>query len=502
MVWRFCSWLRRTPLPCCLASWSRFGSATAALLNHSVRIADEGMPPKGSTSRGRGAASASAPSTAAAGKVSASDSGNGGSGTDSAQLGNVEAGKGGTALRSKTTVPAFFKSQSLKSKTPVKVSVPPKGLVAGESAPAETADNTGEVVKGFLDPVTAAPPAPDLSSRAAVSLGGAHRKGGASGGTASVALVDPGSDTVSKIQTCCMVGNEVRRNGKEPLEGAEQISSVSATRQNEDLDRNKEDDPLDNFFSLSDASDTSEDAQDKAWPYDDSDQSSFLWGNEPDQSRRREGTIKKNSTIPGSLALGEEATGAMSWDYSFSLASTKGEGTMMAGLGGNDPTSVSPDEITLSTIYQVMMAHREEARSDSSRTHGACRKLQNAIRRMSKTCSEFSTRITEAETRISQLEDNMAIQQAKVESIQSSRDDTVYKLTDLENLARRNNLRILGIPEGQEGANVRQFVVELFEEAFPDLPQWDWKTQIQRAHRFPFNQRHTDSQPNNRPAPS
>lgn len=192
----------------------------------------------------------------------------------------------------------------------------------------------------------------------------------------------------------------------------------------------------------------------------------------------------------------------MSWDYSFSLASTKGEGTMMAGLGGNDPTSVSPDEITLSTIYQVMMAHREEARSDSSRTHGACRKLQNAIRRMSKTCSEFSTRITEAETRISQLEDNMAIQQAKVESIQSSRDDTVYKLTDLENLARRNNLRILGIPEGQEGANVRQFVVELFEEAFPDLPQWDWKTQIQRAHRFPFNQRHTDSQPNNRPAPS
>lgn len=60
---------------------------------------------------------------------------------------------------------------------------------------------------------------------------------------------------------------------------------------------------------------------------------------------------------------------------------------------------------------------------------------------------------------------------------------------DLENRSRRNNLRILGIPEGLEGGDVLRFIIEMFSEAFPELQHWKWEIELQRVHRFPFQLR-------------
>ncbi|KAJ1119545.1 hypothetical protein NDU88_007730 [Pleurodeles waltl] len=92
----------------------------------------------------------------------------------------------------------------------------------------------------------------------------------------------------------------------------------------------------------------------------------------------------------------------------------------------------------------------------------------------------------EAETRISDLEDDIGSQRATQEIMEKQLEDTQWKLTDLEDRLRRNNLRVLGIPEGVEGSDPRGFMVALFKEAFPGLHQWEWEREIQRAHRFPL----------------
>ncbi|KAJ1207855.1 hypothetical protein NDU88_003245 [Pleurodeles waltl] len=93
----------------------------------------------------------------------------------------------------------------------------------------------------------------------------------------------------------------------------------------------------------------------------------------------------------------------------------------------------------------------------------------------------------EADTRISRLEDDFGSQKMTREAMEKQLEDTQWKLTDLEDGLRRNNLRVLGISEGAEGSDPHGFMVALIKEAFPDLHQWDWDREIQRAYRFPFN---------------
>ncbi|KAJ1119395.1 hypothetical protein NDU88_007581 [Pleurodeles waltl] len=105
--------------------------------------------------------------------------------------------------------------------------------------------------------------------------------------------------------------------------------------------------------------------------------------------------------------------------------------------------------------------------------------MQTQIRQVAKTCSEFTARMEEEETRISHLEDDIGFQKTTRETMEKQLEDTQWKLTDLEDRLRRNNLRVLGIPEGVEGSDPRGFMVALFKEAFPDLHEWEWEREIQ-----------------------
>ncbi|KAJ1103727.1 hypothetical protein NDU88_001148 [Pleurodeles waltl] len=113
--------------------------------------------------------------------------------------------------------------------------------------------------------------------------------------------------------------------------------------------------------------------------------------------------------------------------------------------------------------------------------------MQTQICRVAKTCSEFATHIEEAETWISRVEYDIGSQKAIGNTMEKQLEDAKWKLTDVEDRLRRDNLRVLGMPKGVEGSDPRGFVVALFKEAFPDLNQWEWEKEIQRAHQFPFN---------------
>ncbi|KAJ1207202.1 hypothetical protein NDU88_002594 [Pleurodeles waltl] len=111
-------------------------------------------------------------------------------------------------------------------------------------------------------------------------------------------------------------------------------------------------------------------------------------------------------------------------------------------------------------IHQSIVEHREETKAESGRTQLACCKMQGAIRRVAKTCTE---------TPISNLEDDAVAQWEIRDSLKAQMEDTHWKLVDLQDRSRQNNLQVLGIPEGLEGADPQRFVVILFKEAFPDL---------------------------------
>ena len=77
-------------------------------------------------------------------------------------------------------------------------------------------------------------------------------------------------------------------------------------------------------------------------------------------------------------------------------------------------------------------------------------KMNNTVTEMKTTLEGIDSRITEAEERISDLEDTMvqftAAEQNKEKRMKRNEDS----LEDLWDNIKRNNIRIIGVPEGEE----------------------------------------------------
>ncbi|KAJ1113578.1 hypothetical protein NDU88_001820 [Pleurodeles waltl] len=217
----------------------------------------------------------------------------------------------------------------------------------------------------------------------------------------------------------------------------------------------------DKFFSLSDHSSWSSNEQldlevDKTSSEFESEVSSLALGRESHESSRNATVRKKQRKRSEQVGLNKHPINpldtkgpqGLQWEYS------KDDLTLY------DNGEKQPNPVSLETIYQSIMEHREESKLESRRTQMACRKMQIQIRRVAKTCSEFTTRMEEAETRISRLEDEAGSHQSSREAMEKQLEDTQWKLTDLEDRMRRNNLRVLGVPEGLEGSDTHSFIVD------------------------------------------
>ncbi|KAJ1083046.1 hypothetical protein NDU88_003206 [Pleurodeles waltl] len=275
---------------------------------------------------------------------------------------------------------------------------------------------------------------------------------------------------------------------REQREGAQSARTLSQVERRPVELRDNETIQGDKFFSLSDHSSWSSNEQldleaDKTSSEFESEVSSLALGKELQESSRSATVRKKQRKRSEQVGPNKHSTNPLDtkglqgfqWEYS------KDDLTLY------DNGEKQPNPVSLETIYQSIMEHREESKLESRRTQMACRKMQIQIRRVAKTCSEFTTRMEEAETRISRLEDEAGARQSSREMMEKQLEDTQWKLTDLEDRMRRNNLRVLGVPEGLEGSDIHSFMVALFKEAFPDLHQWDWDKEVQRAHQFPFS---------------
>ncbi|KAK7919464.1 hypothetical protein WMY93_010748 [Mugilogobius chulae] len=90
-------------------------------------------------------------------------------------------------------------------------------------------------------------------------------------------------------------------------------------------------------------------------------------------------------------------------------------------------------------------------------------------------------KLEEAETRVAGLESWSTAAYGALKQSLKEQKKLAEKLDDLESRSRRNNLRIYGVPEGEEGNSVINFVENLLRTE--KLVSDGTSTQIQRAHR-------------------
>ncbi|KAM4570544.1 uncharacterized protein V3H82_010339 [Fundulus diaphanus] len=93
----------------------------------------------------------------------------------------------------------------------------------------------------------------------------------------------------------------------------------------------------------------------------------------------------------------------------------------------------------------------------------------------------LSERTSELENRVEQVERwSGEVTEVLCNSLEQQT-ELQRKVMDLEAKARRNNMRIFGLPEGEEGDSLPQFIEKLLRRELPLPPDLDLK--IQRAHR-------------------
>ena len=111
--------------------------------------------------------------------------------------------------------------------------------------------------------------------------------------------------------------------------------------------------------------------------------------------------------------------------------------------------------------------------------------MNSTITEMKNTLEGINSRVTEAEERISDLEDRMveftAVRQSKEKRMKRNEDS----LRDLWDNIKRNNIRIIGVPEGEEREKGPEKIFEeIIVKNFPNMGK-EIAIQVQKVQRVP-----------------
>lgn len=93
------------------------------------------------------------------------------------------------------------------------------------------------------------------------------------------------------------------------------------------------------------------------------------------------------------------------------------------------------------------------------------------------------TRTTALEERLSQMEDDVYPLRQEVALMKNQLKDRMQKMDSMENRLRRENLRVLGLPEGCEGNNPIKFMEDWLKEKF-GKDSFSNTFAVERAHRI------------------
>ncbi|KAJ1176993.1 hypothetical protein NDU88_002260 [Pleurodeles waltl] len=168
---------------------------------------------------------------------------------------------------------------------------------------------------------------------------------------------------------------------------------------------------------------------------------------------------------PGSQEGFENATfmsgRTLKWDYSgIGLADTptignqgpvNGKIETDTGAPAGNAYATGTEAGILQSIYSSIKELQTETRIESRRARIATKRLQETVRKVAKSCTEIEAKLCSMEERIVAVEEDVDTLKEQSAARDGQLTDVMWKMEDLENRQRRNNLRFLGIPEGLEG---------------------------------------------------
>uniref|UniRef100_H3A2K3 L1 transposable element RRM domain-containing protein n=1 Tax=Latimeria chalumnae TaxID=7897 RepID=H3A2K3_LATCH len=110
------------------------------------------------------------------------------------------------------------------------------------------------------------------------------------------------------------------------------------------------------------------------------------------------------------------------------------------------------------------------------------REIKSSIAAMDKKLETYVKRLEEVEHHVGNTEDSVLSLESTVLQMQETITKLQGKTDDLENRSRRCNLRLVGLPEGEEGKDPASFL-ESWLPKLLNLPELINNLEVERAHR-------------------
>ena len=151
---------------------------------------------------------------------------------------------------------------------------------------------------------------------------------------------------------------------------------------------------------------------------------------------------------------------------------------------------ISEDAPTIKDVFLVVNECKKALGELCDQMKGVKEELVSVRQELRKT----NERISEAEGRISQMEDEMHPLKQDVKHMRSQVDILEDKMDEIENRLRRDNVRLVGLPERCEGARPIEFLENWFVKLF-GKESFSQAFTIERAHRVPFKPPPTGGRP-------
>lgn len=120
-------------------------------------------------------------------------------------------------------------------------------------------------------------------------------------------------------------------------------------------------------------------------------------------------------------------------------------------------------EVSMSAIAKLLEDHRTALSADFKNTVSA---LEVKLDKIQSTVTEHNSKIASLETYANSLEERAQSLEATCTMLTESNSKLLTKVIDLESRSRRNNIRIVGLPESIEGPRPTTFFSELLVEVF------------------------------------
>lgn len=133
----------------------------------------------------------------------------------------------------------------------------------------------------------------------------------------------------------------------------------------------------------------------------------------------------------------------------------------------------------VASIAELLEEHRANIAADFKNSFAA---LESRLEKLQATVTDHGQRIVSLETCAESDDQRLSALETKCAALADSHNKLRLKMTDLESRSRRNNIRIVGVPESIEGPKPTIFFSELLVEIFGE-ETLESPPELDRAHR-------------------